>query len=230
MPHSTHHPKSHHGAAPKKGGCGCDGGDSSATAVLVVLVIVIIVVALWTNRRPRRQGFDMARVMDEAERGAKDSPPLGGRREGMLPSEVSSDALTLDGGPQRRSVHAAVSRLYSTADVDPLVTGQLYGHADDVRPVYAQRTSHGDVHGLTEYSSSGGPGDLGVDVGPWGLEEYGGKQIGFDDGIPATWALPSTPVRWYRPKQRDFYGPESPTVYSEGLFSLFEPDHDPLVN
>jgi hypothetical protein len=120
--------------------------------------------------------------------------------------------------------------MYSTADVDPLVTGQLYGHADDVRNVYAQRTSHGDVWGLVEFSSSGGFGDVGVDEGPFGLAEYGGRQVGFDDGIPEAWALPATPIRWYRPAQRDHYGPEGPTVYSEGLFSLTEPDHDVLVN
>jgi hypothetical protein len=141
-----------------------------------------------------------------------------------------SDAMAGDDAPERRSVHAALSRLYSTADVDPLITGQVYTHTDGIRNVYAERTSHGDVHGLTEYSSSGGPGDVGVDVGPFGLAEYGGKEIGFDDGIPAPYTLPSTPIRWYGPKQRDYYGPEGPTVYSEGLYSLTEPDHDPLMN
>jgi len=145
--------------------------------------------------------------------------------------EASPDGATFHpDAPQRRSVHAALSRLHSTADVDPLVTGQLYGHADNVRNVYAQRTSHGDVWGLTEYSSSGGAGDVGVDEGPFGLEEYGGRQVGYDDGIPEAWALPSTPTRWYRPAMRDYYGPEGPTVYSEGLFSLTVPDHDPLMN
>ena len=141
-----------------------------------------------------------------------------------------TDMTMDDDAPERRSVHAALSRLYTTADVDPLVTGQLYNHADNVRNVYAERTSHGDVHGLTEYSSSGGAGDVGVDVGPFGLEEYGGRQIGFDDGIPEAWRMPSTPVRWYAPIKRDYFGPEGPTVYAEGLYSLFKPDHDVYVS
>ena len=132
--------------------------------------------------------------------------------------------------PERRSVYAALNRLYSTADADPIITGNLYAWSDGVRNVYAERTSHGDVHGLTEYSSSGGPGDVGVDVGPYGLAEYGGKQIGYDDGIPEDYALPSTPVRWYGPRQRDYYGVEGPTVYAEGLYTISEPDHDPLMN
>jgi len=132
--------------------------------------------------------------------------------------------------PQRHSVYAALGRLYSTADVDPLITGSLYEFSDGVRDVYAERTSHGDVRGLTEYSSSGGAGDVGVDVGPFGLDEYGGRAAGFDDGIPEPWSLPSTPVRWYAPRQRDYYGPEGPTVYSDGLYSPWVPDHDPLMN
>lgn len=129
--------------------------------------------------------------------------------------------------PEQRSVYAALSRPYSTADVDPLIAGQLYGYSDGVRNVYAQRSAHGD--GLAEYSSSGGPGDVGVDVGPFGLDEYGGREVGFNDGIPEQWAMPSTPIRWYAPKQRDHYGPEGPTVYSEGAYTLSEPDHDPLM-
>jgi hypothetical protein len=215
---------------------GCSDDDSgSVTAVLVVLTIILILAVLWSNCRHRKNKhladggscgrFNANRVFDAAELGARDGPAP--PRERL---EVSSDALSAPDAPQRRSVHAALSRMYSTADVDPLVTGQLYGHADDVRNVYAQRTSHGDVWGLVEYSSSGGSGDVGVDEGPFGLAEYGGRQAGFDDGIPEAWALPATPIRWYRPAQRDHYGPEGPTVYSEGLFSLTEPDHDVLVN
>jgi hypothetical protein len=134
-------------------------------------------------------------------------------------------------------VYGAFSRLYSTADVDPLVTrdqevaitGHLYDHSDQLRNVYAERTSHGDVWGLTEYSSSGSPGDIGVDQGPFGMAEYGGREIGYDDGIPANWALPSTPPRWYKPLYRDYYGPEGPTVYEVGLTTLTEPDHDSLM-
>ncbi len=132
--------------------------------------------------------------------------------------------------PEQPGVYEELNRLYSTADVDPLITGGLYAHNDFVRDVYAERTSHGNVYGLTEYSSSGGPGDVGVDIGPYGLAEYGGREIGFDDGIPPEWALPSTPVRWYAPKKRDYYGPDGPTPYTVGLYSLQEPDHDPLLN
>lgn len=133
-------------------------------------------------------------------------------------------------GLRNPSVYAEVNKLYSTADVDPMVTGELYQYADNVRDVYTQRSAHGPGWGLTEYSSSGGPGEVGVDVGPYGLEEYGGQQVGYNDGIPEAWAFPSTPIRWYAPRQRDYYGPEGPTVYSEGLHSLTVPDHDPLVN
>lgn len=149
------------------------------------------------------------------------------RRERFLADPSPSAVME---GPERRSVYAALNRLYSTADVDPLITGRLYEFSDGVRNVYAERTSHGDIQGLTEYNSSGGPGDVGVDVGPFGLDEYGGRVAGFDDGIPEAWRLPSTPVRWYAPRQRDYYGPEGPTVYAEGLYTLSEPDHDPLMN
>lgn len=148
----------------------------------------------------------------------------------VTPSEGSPGGAFWDAERERCSVAGALARLYSTADVDPLIAGQMYQHADGMRNVYAQRTSHGDVHGLTEYSSSGGPGDVGVDVGPFGLAEYGGEIIGYDDGIPENYVLPSTPVRWYAPEKRDHYGPEGPTVYAEGLYSLQEPDHDPLMN
>lgn len=141
---------------------------------------------------------------------------------------VSPDAMAFGDSPERRTVFGSLSRLYSTADVDPLIAGQLYDYSDGVRNVYAQRSSHGD--GLAEYSSSGGPGDVGVDVGPIGLDEYGGKEVGYDDGIPEQWTMASTPIRWYAPKQRDHYGPQGPTVYSEGLYTLAEPDHIPYMN
>lgn len=119
--------------------------------------------------------------------------------------------------------------LYSSADVDPLVTGQLYANSNQTRNVYAQRTSMGDEWGLKEYNSSGEPGDVGVDVGPDALYEYAGKRSNFDDGIPEQWAFPSTPIRWYAPSQRDYYGPQGPTAYTEGLYALMEPDHIPKM-
>jgi len=187
-------------------------GYSPTLAVVVALVLVLAVV-VWADRHRAR---------------ARSAPQGSGprRREGM---DVTPSALMPEGRPERCSVYAAASRLYSTADVDPLISGAAHQYSDGVRNVYAERTSHGDLHGLTEYSSAGGPGDVGVDVGPIGLEGYGGEQVGYDDGIPPNWAFPSTPVHWYQPKQRDFYGPEGATVYSEGLYPLSEPDHDALV-
>lgn len=121
-------------------------------------------------------------------------------------------------------------RLYSTAEVDPLIAGQLRRHADQLRGIYAQRTAHDEKGwGLTEFSSSGGAGDVGVDIGPYGLDEYGGHQVGYDDGLPEGYELASTPIRWYRPARGDHYGPEGVTAYTDGLYNLSVPDHDPLV-
>lgn len=197
---------------------GGDGHSSTIMAVLIILIIALFGMAYWSKHCAARGGHHAARGSHHATRGGHHAARGGDDDRGC--SAMSS-----------RSVHAALGRLYSTADVDPLVTGQLYGHADNMRNVYAQRTSLGNAWGLTEYSSSGGTGDVGVDIGPNGLAEYGARhQIGYDDGIPEAWALPDTPVRWYRPAQRDYYGPEGPTVYSEDLFNLTEPDHDVLVN
>jgi len=54
----------------------------------------------------------------------------------------------------------------------------------------------------------------------------------FDDGIPENWRLPSTPVNWYAPQQRDHYDVEAqgPAVYAKDLMSLSEPDHEVLLN
>ncbi len=153
-----------------------------------------------------------------------------GPHEYVTPSEGSPSSSRYDEMRERCSVQSAMARLYSTADIDPLITGQLYAHADNMRNVYSQRTSHGDSHGLTEFSSSGGPGDVGIDVGPYGLAEYGGAMQGYDDGIPENWNFPSTPIRWYAPNKRDYYGPEGPTVYADGLYALQEPDHEPYVS
>jgi hypothetical protein len=112
--------------------------------------------------------------------------------------------------------------------VDPLVTGELYAHAGYMRDTYSQRTAHG--YPLVEYSSAGGPGDVGVDVGPFGLAEYSGRQGGADDGIPENWALPDTPVRWYRPAAGDYYSPGGVVPYRPGLHALTVPDHEILSN
>ena len=109
--------------------------------------------------------------------------------------------------------------LHMSSDVDPLVTGMRYAGRD--RSVYAERTSHGDEWGLEEYND-GNPGEVGVDIGP-------GRA--FDDGIPATWGFPSTPVKWYSAIGEDYYGSEGPTVHGgQGLEMLSVGDHQPLEN
>lgn len=145
---------------------------------------------------------------------------------------------------ERASVREALNRLYSTADVDPLVTGQLYAHNGEVRHIYAQRTAYPEddledlaieqascrsAYGLSEYNSSWGANTTGVDVGPFGLDEYAGLRSGYDDGIPPNYNLPSTPIRAYKPSQEDYYDPAGLEVYSVGLYALSVPDHDPLV-
>ena len=120
--------------------------------------------------------------------------------------------------------------MYHTDEVDPLMTGRLYAHSDHMRNIYVQRTALDDLgKGLVEFNSSGNPGDVGVDAGPYGMAEYGGQRYGYDDGIPENYGFPSTPLRWYRPNQRDYYGAQGPTPYSTGVYNLTEPDHDPVV-
>jgi hypothetical protein len=74
----------------------------------------------------------------------------------------------------------------------------------------------------------------GVDVGLLGMREYSldGKQDVFDDGIPAEWKMPATPMNWYKPRQRDYYDVEAQGVapYKPYLLPLFEPDHQPKIN
>lgn len=138
----------------------------------------------------------------------------------------------------KRDIYDGLNKLVSSADVDPLITGRLYEHKDHLRSMYSERVGdtnacvpRGEYHkwGLTEFSSSGGPGDVGYDVGPYGLNEYGNSNKATDDGMPPQWNMPSTPIRWYSPHKRDYYGIHGPTPYTEGLFTLNEPDHDPLV-
>jgi hypothetical protein len=148
-------------------------------------------------------------------------------------TDASPDDLSVPSGDRPteipRGVYSELGRLYSSADVDPLMTGQAFAYRDYTRPIYDQRTSHGGIWGMQEFSSSGNPGDVGVDVGPDGLVEYAGSSGGYDDGIPEQWRLPGTPVRWYKPRQRDYYGPEGPTPYADGVFGLTVADHDPLI-
>jgi hypothetical protein len=121
--------------------------------------------------------------------------------------------------------------LYSTADIDPSAAALLYGQMSDARGVYAERTALSSTQGLAEYASDSGPGAIGVDMGPFGLDEYGGKLVGYDDGLPPQWRFAETPVRWYEPSsaKHDHYGAEGATPYTVGLFALMEPDHEPEV-
>ena len=127
--------------------------------------------------------------------------------------------------------------MYSSDEIDELITGQLYKADGRHRAVYAERTSHGDKYGLEEYADGGGePGDVGYDVGPIGVAPAGlaeGKDCNrtFDDGIPGAWNFPATPVQWYSAIGEDYFGPEGPTVYGGGgLHLMSEGDHDALTN
>jgi hypothetical protein len=111
--------------------------------------------------------------------------------------------------------------MWSTADVDPLVAGELYKHANKFRHIYSARTSHGDSHGLTEFSRSSGA--VGVSVGPYDRTDQ------WDDGMPAEWTIPATPPRWFVPEGGDYYGPDGITTQNLDMYSLTEADHDPLV-
>lgn len=112
--------------------------------------------------------------------------------------------------------------LVTAEDVDPIVVGGGFGGAYPYRRVYAARTAMGERRALREFSSSGLPGDVGVDVraGPT-----------FDDGIPANWNLPGTPLRNYVAPLADYYDSWSraPVPHAEGGYALTEPDHDPRI-
>jgi len=217
------------------------------TIALAAVVALLAILVAWKDARERAARLGALGVKRAARLGA-----LGAVRLGALGRRSAPDAAPPDAAPPDGALPAADAwcaepvteawpshNSYSSADHDPIITGQLY--ADRDRCVYASRTSLNDVYGLQEYSSSGLPGDVGVDVGPIGLAvgpsgtssgtlPGTGVVSGADDGIPANWAFPSTPLKWYRPRQRDYYGPAGPTPYSEGVFALTEPDHDPLQN
>jgi hypothetical protein len=196
---------------------------TSAAPIAIVLVLIIIVIA-----------FALAR------RGA---PPAGDRKGGFDNWGAHWGPDLAHGYPYNYALatanpaEVAQNRMYSTAEVDPLVTGQLYAGTRAAgtgrRWIYGGRTSHGHKWGLHEFSS-GVPGQPGVDVGLLGMREYSldGRPGVFDDGIPANWQFPSNPISWYVPKERDYYDVEAQqaAVYKANLTPLFEPDHDPLVN
>lgn len=244
--------------------------DQSRAAVLAVLMVLLFLLIL--SGPPPTRGRGLAGVKDAAGRlgdqihgllSRRGPPPA--RAAGGAPTTQAAAPAPAPEGPssneligreawpggrvlareaERESVREALNRLYSTADVDPLVTGQLYAHNGEVRHVYAQRTAYPEddledlaieqascrsAYGLSEYNSSWGANTVGVDVGPFGLDEYAGLRSGYDDGIPPNYNLPSTPVRAYKPTQEDYYDPAGLEVYSVGLYALSVPDHDPLV-
>jgi len=148
-------------------------------------------------------------------------------------------SCSIPGDPSRSSPETGIyGPMYSSVEVDPLITGQYYARArnagENRRLLYGNRVAHSGELGLREFSS-GLPGEVGVDVGPLGLREYSlggqGPEI-FDDGIPENWYLPSTPVKWYAPKGEDYYDVEAsgPRLGPDVDYSLMEPDHDPLLN
>jgi hypothetical protein len=143
---------------------------------------------------------------------------------------ITPDFILSD-DPQSKGVNQALSTLFSSEDVDPLVTGQLYNYRNNTRDVYTGRVATGSEYGLQQFSSSGSPGDVGVDIGPDSLVEYAGSVGKFDDGIPEAWAFPSTPFRWYRPKKKeDFYGENGPELYDpQTTYPLYVQDNDPLI-
>jgi hypothetical protein len=178
---------------------------SLVTATLAVLVGILAAVA-WDGRY--RDAF---------------GGPGGGVFAGPGGAVVTGGLFNGAGRPNCTGVSPGL--LYSTTDIDPLITGQLF--ADRPRHEYASRVGrgYGTNYGLSEFSSSGLPGQVGVSVGPLEMAD----EVGRDDGIPETWDMPSTPIQFYRPRRRDYFGVEGPTPYTEGLLPLSEPDHDPLM-
>lgn len=204
--------------------------NSPPLATAAVIIAIILLIVYYAARRgesfnggaPRQESFESCERSDEGKR---------------RPEQFTEDLAA--GYPYSYSVadgDLALNRFYSTAEVDPHITGQLYagpraGGAGR-RQIYGARTSHAGRMGMAEYSS-GVPGEPGVDVGLLGMREYSltGKPDVFDDGIPENWRMPSAPFNWYVPAERDYYDVEGrvPRPLEKGLVSLREPDHEPQV-
>lgn len=192
------------------------GRSEVSLAVLVVLVIVAIACATLTH------GGAPARKSNFVNWGSHWGPSLAFG----YPYNYALDTAN--------PAEVAENRMYSTAEVDPIVTGQLFSGPRAAgtgrRWIYGGRTSHGSDWGLHEFST-GVPGQAGVDVGLLGMREYSldGLPDVFDDGIPENWQLPSTPTNWFVPQERDYYDVEAQqsAVYKPNLMSLREPDHEP---
>ena len=94
--------------------------------------------------------------------------------------------------------------------VEEKITGRLYPFG--YRNMYAERTAYNPEW-------------------PESLEFRGSDDAfnprGWDDGIPANYLLPSTPIKWYGGGDDDYFGPEGPVVSRvETLYNLAEPDHE----
>lgn len=210
-------------------------------ALIAVIAVVAVALFVWYGGAAQRCGGGRGQSVE----GGRSQSVRGGRgpKRGFVnwgpnlafgyPYSYAMAGLSDNANP----AEVAQNRMYSTAEVDPMVTGQLYAGpraaGTGQRFIYGGRTSHGDKWGLHEFST-GVPGQAGVDVGLLGMREYSldGRPDVFDDGIPENWQLPSTPTNWYVPQGRDYYDVEAngPGVYKAGLMSLQEPDHDPLLN
>jgi len=215
-----------------------DSGRDSPLAAAAVILAVILLVVYFMFIAPAGPGTGLGEKM----RKSAGAPSKGeGFDQGMKHRDEYFHQDLAEGYPYNFSVGAededlARHRFYSSAEVDPIVTGQLFAGPRAGGPgrrlIYGGRTSHSDRPGMAEFGR-GVPGEPGVDVGLLGMREYsltGGPDV-FDDGIPENWRMPSTPVTWYAPAQRDYYDVEGkvPRPYEKNLMSLREPDHEPHI-
>lgn len=180
--------------------------------ILILVIIIILYLFVATNeykkikkrRRRRRQKTN-----------EKDS------------FDINPDVIMPD-NDQKKDVYDTITKLYRSSEVDPLITGQLYAPRDYLRYKYDSRIVMPD---MAEYNSSGTGDAIGVDMGPYGTSEYGGRIIGADDGIPKNWQFPSTPMRQYKAKGFDYYDINDNDVKlsTDKVYTYTVPDHDPKI-
>lgn len=246
-------------AGPTSGGRAGDPDRGSPVVLAALLAGIIVLVAVMaatvTRERIRLLGGPSRGPARRAPAGAAKPANARSASGGARGGGSGCSPGCADGEPCPECRPWPSQRLSWTSDADPLVTGSRYAESDYARGVFARHivagaraSSHANSSPLAEFSSSGGCGDVGVDLGPGGgpslAEQRRDQANGVDpdtshlpgaadggraDGIPENWLLPSTPLQWYAPRQRDYFGPEGPHAYAEGLFATFEPDHDPLV-
>lgn len=221
----------------------CYSNNAALYLVIVIVVIIIIILLIYkynaycAKNKQHQESYenDPVELHDEVYKYDEGARTLANGQKIDLS----------DGYPYSLAITAAspdvvnTNIMYSTAEVDPMITGQLYSRAvfsgEGHRYVYGGRVAMGDRWGMHEFSR-GVPGTVGVDIGPLGLPEYGVSADRphkvFDDGIPENWVMPSTPMNYYYvPQRMDYYSPEAggPEVYKKNLVTLSEPDHDPLI-